>query len=78
MLSPNRDRALAELEADVPSVLEDRRVRIMVAAHDQSPRVLQGFTRNWGSIRSALLGLKGQGDGRRRAGTASAGARNSR
>ncbi len=60
MLSPNRDRALAELEADVPSVLEDRRVRIMVAAHDQSPRVLQGFTRNWGSIRSALLGLKGQ------------------
>ena len=60
MLSPNRDRALAELEADVPSVLEDRRVRIMVAAHDQSPRVLQGFTRNWGSIRSALLRLKGQ------------------
>lgn len=60
MLSPNRDRALAELEADLPAILEDRRVQIMVAAHDQEPRVVQTFTRNWGSIRSALVGLKGQ------------------
>ena len=60
MLSPNRDRALAELEVDLPTVLEDRRVRIMIAAHDQEPRVIQGFTRNWGAIRSALNGLKGQ------------------
>lgn len=60
MLSANRDRALAELEVDLPTVLEDRRVRIMVAAHDQEPRVLQGFTRNWGAIRGALNGLKGQ------------------
>lgn len=60
MLSPNRDRALAELEVDLPVVLEDRRVRIMIAAHDQEPRVIQGFTRNWGAIRSALNGLKGQ------------------
>ena len=61
MLSANRDRALSELEADLPAVLEDGRVRVMVAAHDQEPRVLQGFTRNWGSIRSALASLKGQG-----------------
>ncbi len=61
MLSANRDRALAELEVDLPAVLEDRRVSVMVAAHDQAPRVLQGFTRNWGSIRSALASLKGQG-----------------
>ena len=60
MLSPNRDRALAELEADLPSVLEDRRVQVMVAAHDQKPQVIQTFTRNWGSIRNALAGLKGQ------------------
>ena len=60
MLSPNRDRALAELEVDLPVVLEDRRVRIMIAAHDQEPRVIQGFTRNWGAIRTALNGLKGQ------------------
>lgn len=60
MLSANRDRALAELEVDLPTVLEDRRVRIMVAAHDQEPRVVQNFTRNWGAIRAALNGLKGQ------------------
>ena len=60
MLSANRDRAVAELEVDLPAVLEDRRVRVMVAVHDQEPRVLRGFTRNWGSIRSALAGLKGQ------------------
>ncbi len=60
MLSPNRDRALAELEADLPAVLEDRRVQVMVAAHDQKPQVIQTFTRNWGSIRSALVSLKGQ------------------
>ena len=60
MLSANRDRALAELEVDLPTVLEDRRVRVMVAAHDQEPRVIQGFTRNWGAIRGALNGLRGQ------------------
>ncbi len=60
MLSANQDRALAELETDLPVVLEDRRVRVMVAAHDQEPRVLQGFTRDWGAIRSALGSLKGQ------------------
>lgn len=60
MLSANRDRALAELEMDLPAVLEDRRVQVMVAAHDQAPRVLQGFTRDWGAIRRALAGLKGQ------------------
>ena len=61
MLSANRDRALSELEFDLPAVLEDRRVRVMIAAHDQEPRVLQGFTRDWGAIRSALGRLKGQG-----------------
>ena len=61
MLSANRDRALAELEFDLPAVLEDRRVRVMIAAHDQAPRVLQGFTRDWGAIRGALGRLKGQG-----------------
>ena len=61
MLSANRDRALSELEIDLPAVLEDRRVRVMIAAHDQEPRVLQGFTRDWGAIRSALGRLKGQG-----------------
>ncbi len=61
MLSANRDRALAELESDLAVVLEDRRVRVMVAAHDQEPRVLQGFTRDWAAIRSALFRLKGQG-----------------
>ncbi len=60
MLSANRDRALSELEIDLPAVLEDRRVRVMIAAHDQEPRVLQGFTRDWGAIRSALGRLKGQ------------------
>ena len=60
MLSANRDRALSELEFDLPAVLEDRRVRVMIAAHDQEPRVLQGFTRDWGAIRSALASLKGQ------------------
>lgn len=60
MLSANRDRAIRELELDLPTVLEDRRVKVMVAAHDESPRVLQGFTRNWGGIRSALASLKGQ------------------
>ncbi len=61
MLSANRDRALAELELDLPIVLEDRRVRVMIAAHDQEPRVLLGFTRDWGAIRSVLGSLKGQG-----------------
>ena len=60
MLSANRDRALSELEFDLPAVLEDRRVRVMIAAHDQEPRVLQGFTRDWGALRSALGRLKGQ------------------
>ncbi len=60
MLSANRDRALAELETDLPEVLEDRRVRVMVAAHDQAPRVLQGFTRNREAIGRALASLKGQ------------------
>ncbi|MYF04585.1 MAG: VWA domain-containing protein, partial [Holophagales bacterium] len=60
LLSANRDRALAELEVDLPTVLEDRRVRIMVAAHDQEPRVVQNFTRDWGAIRGALNGLRGQ------------------
>ncbi len=60
MLSANRDRALSELEIDLPAVLEDRRVRVMIAAHDQEPRVLQGFTRDWGALRSALGRLKGQ------------------
>ncbi|MCY3972572.1 MAG: VWA domain-containing protein [Acidobacteria bacterium] len=60
MLSANRDRALAELEVDLPAVLEDRRVRVMVAAHDQKPEVIQDFTRNFGAIRGALASLKGQ------------------
>lgn len=60
MLSANRDRALAELEVDLPAVLEDRRVRIMVAAHDEKPEVIQDFTRNWGAIRGALGRLRGQ------------------
>ena len=60
MLSANRDRALTELEVDLPAVLEDRRVRVMVAAHDQKPEVVQDFTRNWGAIRGALDRLRGQ------------------
>ena len=61
MLSPNRDRAIRELEADLPAVLEDRRVQVMVAVHDQEPRVTLAFTRNWAAIRSALARLTGQG-----------------
>ncbi len=58
LLSANRDGAIDELEQGLPVVLEDSRVRVMVASHDDRPEVIHGFTRNWASIRGALASLR--------------------
>ncbi len=59
-LSTNRDRAIEELETDLAAALEAPGLQVMVAVHDQTPRVVQGFTRDWAAIRGALTSLRGQ------------------